>query len=189
MEEKKFWYVLYTKPRQEKKAKEQLDKISIENYLPLVKKKNKWSDRYKIVDEVIIKSYIFIFCSEKERIKALELSSIVRCLFDRGKPAIIPEWQMENFRKFIEKASDVFVYEGIPTGRKVLIIDGPFAGIIGTIQKCLNKNYFSVTLDFVNRSVTTIIPEKDLKIIEIFDEDIKDSDYLDNKLYEKFLAN
>lgn len=29
------WYAVYTAPRAEKKVKEQLDKIGVENYLPL----------------------------------------------------------------------------------------------------------------------------------------------------------
>jgi transcription antitermination factor NusG len=187
MIENKFWYVLYTKPNQEKKAKEQLDKLSIENYLATISKNKKWSDRVKRIDEVLLKSYIFISCVEKERLQSLELPSIARCLFDRGKPAVVPDWQIQNLKNFLSKAEDVFISDEKLEGRKVLIKEGPFAGIIGTIQKCLNKNYLSVSLDFVNRNITTLLPENAVKFIESFSEVIEEKEQTKNKLSEKFL--
>ncbi len=45
----KYWYALQTKPRQEFKAEKQLKNMGIENYLPVIVKKNSWSDRTKII--------------------------------------------------------------------------------------------------------------------------------------------
>lgn len=181
------WYVLYTKPNQEKKAKEQLDKIEIENYLAVVTKTRRWSDRLKKVDEVLIKSYIFIKGDEKTRLTALELPSIVRCLYDRGRPAIVPDWQIQNLKNFLNRVGTAFVHNNSIVGRKVVIKEGPFAGIIGTIQKTLNGNLLSVSLDFINRSVTTIIPDDEVQFIEIYSDDIDTNENIDNKLAEKFL--
>ncbi len=188
MIEKKFWYVLYTKPNQEKKAKEQLDKLCIENYLATIRRNKVWSDRIKIVDEVLLKSYIFICGDESDRLQALELPSIVRCLFDRGKIAIVPDWQIQNLKIFLSKAENVFVSAGKLEGRKVLVKDGPFAGIIGTIQKHLNRNYLSITLDFVNRTITTQLPEDSVQFIESFSEMLEETSLSENKLTEKFLS-
>lgn len=85
------WYVLYTKVHHEFKAQIQLNNLNIKNYLPANSRLKQWSDRKKKVREPLLKGYIFINATEKERLIALEQSSIVRCLFDNGKPAIIPE--------------------------------------------------------------------------------------------------
>lgn len=188
MIENKYWFVLYTKPNQEKKAKEQLDKLSIENYLATILKNKKWSDRVKKIDEVLLKSYIFISCDEKDRLLSLELPSIARCLFDRGKPAVVPDWQIQNLKTFLSKAEDVFISDEKMEGRKVLIKEGPFAGIIGTIQRHLNKNYLSISLDFVNRTITTSLPEDAVRIIESFSEVIEDRELTNNRFSEKFLS-
>jgi transcription antitermination factor NusG len=188
MIEKKYWFVLYTKPNQEKKAKEQLDKLGIENYLAAITKKKKWSDRVKKVDEILLKSYIFISCNEKARIYALELPSISRCLFDRGKPAIVPDWQIQNLKMFLSKAENVFISNEKLEGKKVLITEGPFEGIIGVIQKHLNKNYLSISLDFVNRTINTVLPEESVKIIETFSEFIEEKIPTNSKLVEKFMT-
>lgn len=185
MIENKHWYVLYTKPNQEKKAKEQLDNLSINNYLAVVKKKKKWSDRVKLVEEVVLKSYIFINSDEKQRIQALELPSIVRCVFDRGKLAIVPDWQIQNLKNFLLKTENIFLSDEKLEGKKVLIKDGPFCGIIGTISKHLNRNYLSISLDFVNRNITTIISQENIELIESFSEVIEDTEQLNKKMTEK----
>ena len=41
------WYAVYTAPRAEKKVKEQLDKIGVENYLPLQPVVRLWNNRKK----------------------------------------------------------------------------------------------------------------------------------------------
>lgn len=41
------WYAVYTAPRAEKKVKEQLDKIGIDNYLPLQPVIRMWNNRKK----------------------------------------------------------------------------------------------------------------------------------------------
>lgn len=188
MIDNKPWFVLYTKPNQEKKAREQLNNLNIENYLATVNKVKRWSDRNKNSEEIIIKSYIFIRSNEKERLMALKLSSMSRCIYDQGKPAIVPNWQIQNLKMFLLKTENVFVSNEILDGKRVLIKEGPFAGVIGTIQKSLNQNCLAVSLDFLNRSVTTIISEEAIKIIELFSEELDEKRNISDKLSEKFLA-
>ena len=44
----KFWIAVYTRPRSERKAVSELNKLGIETYLPVQKQLRKWSDRKKI---------------------------------------------------------------------------------------------------------------------------------------------
>ena len=54
------WYVLYTKPRQEKKVADGLIAIGIAAYCPLVTTIKQWSDRKKKVEVPLINSYVFV---------------------------------------------------------------------------------------------------------------------------------
>jgi transcriptional antiterminator RfaH len=154
---RKFWFALYTKPRHEFKAAEHLKLLGIHHYLPVVSKKKQWSDRKKIVTEPLMRGYIFIFADEKERLLALEEYSIVRCIFDNGKPAVIPEWQMDNLARFLKQENEFYLHEGLIPGTKVLIKSGPFEGVVGVVLESENHNMFSVSIDLLNRSVITHI--------------------------------
>ena len=155
----RFWFALYTRPRSEFKAAEQLKSVDISYYLPTVTKTRQWSDRKKKVTEPVMRGYIFIFATESERLLSVEQYSVARCVFDRGRPAKIPDWQIENLKKILNREADVIVHDGLIPGRKVLIKDGPFEGVIGIIQEMDNgKNSLSVSIDLLNRSIITHLP-------------------------------
>ena len=161
MEKKKEknWYALYTKPRNEKKVTERLSKQGYEMYCPLVRTLRQWSDRKKKVTEPLLRGYIFIYADEQERLISVEQRSIVRCLFDAGKAARIPEWQIENIKKMLQTDSEILVHNGIVPGAKVIIKSGPFEGIIGTIVTGKAGKSISVTIDILNRSVLASLPD------------------------------
>ena len=149
----KHWFALYTKPRCEFKARNQLKSINTDNYLPTIKKYHKWSDRKKEIEEPLIRGYIFIFADERERLLSLEQPSIVRCVSERGRAACIPEWQIENLRKVENIQGDLMIHNGILPGKKVEIINGPLKGAIGILESVGIKHRFGVSIDILNRSV------------------------------------
>lgn len=163
----KFWYALQTKPRQEFKAEKQLSGLGIEYYLPVIVKKNQWRDRVKQINEPVIRGYVFIKSNEIERLTALEQISICKCLFDQGKPAVIPDWQIENLKRMLRVQSDYFVYEGLVSGTKVEITQGPFTGVIGVIQSTSEKCTFAVCIELLNRTVIAHLPKDSIEVLKI----------------------
>jgi transcription antitermination factor NusG len=158
----KAWFALYTKSRSEFKAAEQLQAIGIQYYLPVVAKWKKWSDRKKKIIEPILKGYIFILADERERKLSLEPSSVVRCVFDNGRPAKIPEWQIENLKKMLSKESDFLIQDGLIPGVKVKIREGPFEGIIGVVHESDNGKTIAVSIDLLRRSVIAHLPKESI---------------------------
>lgn len=161
----KNWYALYTKPRSEFRAAEQLDVTKIIYYLPTVTSIKQWSDRKKKITEPIIRGYIFINADEKERLLALEQYSIVRCVTERGKPAVIPEWQIMNLMKMLEYEGDFFVMNKLIPGQRIKIKDGPFMGVEGVYTESENDKMIAVSIELLNRSVIAHLPKE--SIIEV----------------------
>ena len=130
----KVWFALYTKPKSEFKAAEQISECGICYFLPTITRVKQWSDRKKKITEPLLRGYIFIYADEKERIMSLEQQSVVRCLFDSGRPARIPQWQIDNLKTMLDSNSELFIKEGLIPGTQVRIKDGPFNGVIGIVQ-------------------------------------------------------
>ena len=149
----KHWFALYTKPRCEFKARNQLSSINTDYYLPTIKKYHQWSDRKKEIEEPLIRGYIFIYADEHERLLSLEQPSVVRCVCQGGRASCIPDWQIENLKKIETLNSDLEVYNGIIPGEKVEITSGPLKGVIGTFENIGCRNRFAVSIDILNRSV------------------------------------
>lgn len=153
----KKWFALYTKPKHEFKASLQLESEGIDFYLPVITRLKQWSDRKKKITEPLLRGYIFIYADEKERNLSLEQYSIVRCIFDNGRPAVIPDWQIDNLKNFLSKKEDVIVNSGVVPGARVKILDGPFEGIIGVIKQEAKGKTIAVNIELLNRSVLTQI--------------------------------
>src|SRR5580698_5536039 len=109
MGENKKWYVIYTKPRWEKKVYSRLREKGLESYCPLNKVRKKWSDRLKIVEEPLFKSYVFIHISEEDIPQVRMVNGVLNFVYWLGKPAIVRTTEIESIKKFLNEYDDVEV--------------------------------------------------------------------------------
>lgn len=156
----RYWYALVVKSKCEFKAADELSSVGVTTYLPSTTLVKKWSDRKKEIIVPIIRGYIFILANEKERFYSLEQKSVVKCLFDVGKPAVIPDWQIENLKKVLESKPEITIENGIAIGDSVKIIDGPFEGVVGVLQSSANGRTLSVSIDLIHRSIIVHLPNE-----------------------------
>lgn len=164
----KRWFALYTKPRHEFKAEIQITSLGVETYLPTTMEMHQWSDRKKKVRTPLLSGYIFIHADERERINALEVPSVIRCISERGKPAAIPENQIDNLRNFIHEETKYSIYNGIMKGTKIVIKEGPFQGVTGVVAEDSDGKTLAVAIELLNRSILTYISDND--IVEVVKE-------------------
>jgi transcriptional antiterminator RfaH len=161
------WFALYTKPRQEFKALIKIEAACIEFYLPTIIKIKQWRDRKKKIEEPILRGYIFIHGNEKERLIAMQNSSIVRTICFQGKPAVIPDWEMENLKKFLSHSADIIVSDKIEIGTKVKIMEGPFSDIVGIVTGEQEDKWLAVSIELLKRSVMVRLPKESIiKVLE-----------------------
>ncbi len=155
----KKWFALYTKPRHEFKANDQIKSYDVETYLPTTTVIKQWSDRKKKITEPLFKSYIFIKADETERNLALSCDSVVRTIFFNGKPAVIPDWEIDNLKQLLNNAEKVTVYNGMIKGTKVEIGSGPMRGLEGVVSMVSkDEQTLSVSIEMLNRSVIVSLP-------------------------------
>ncbi|MDV7140191.1 UpxY family transcription antiterminator [Maribacter sp. TH_r10] len=95
------WYVLYVKPKSEKKVAETLRTMGVEVYCPLVKEIRKWSDRKKTVESPLFKSYVFVRLKDRERQMVFGVHGVVRYLFWLGKPAIVKDEEIRAIEQWL----------------------------------------------------------------------------------------
>lgn len=156
------WYALVVKSRCEFKAEEELHSINVETYLPAMVSIRKWSDRKKEIKLPLIKGYIFVCATETERLYSLEQNSVVKCLFDGGRAAVIPDWQIENLKRVLEYNPKVTVESGLVKGDLVKIIEGPFKDVVGVLNSDENERSIRVSIDLINRSIIVNLPSESI---------------------------
>jgi transcription antitermination factor NusG len=138
------WYVLYTKPRQEKKVADSLNAIGISAYCPMVTVVKQWSDRKKKVQIPLINSYVFVNIENFNRDKVFIVHGIVRYLFWLGKPAVVRAIEIEALKKSLEGIVASFEVSAIQKDAIYKIPEGPFQGFEGIV-----KNVNSTTIQLL----------------------------------------
>ena len=93
------WYVLYTKPRCEKKTEKHLLSIGVNAYCPTYSQIKIWSDRKKKVNVPLLPSMLLVKLDRKEINKVFECSTVVRYMFWLGKRAIVRQSEVDALRK------------------------------------------------------------------------------------------
>ncbi len=136
------WYVVYTKPKWEKKVAAQLREKGIECYCPLITMVTQWSDRKKKVEVPLFNSYVFLQLDETDRNLAFLSSGVVRYLFWLGKPAIVKDDEIQTIKNWLEGSNSKNIsVEPYQAGSKIKVVSGPFANQEAIIQEVNNKEY------------------------------------------------
>lgn len=136
----KNWYIVYTKPKSEKKVALFLKKRNIESFCPLNCIKTQAFRRNKILEEPLFKSYVFVNITEKEISLIKQTDGVISLLYWMGKPAIISEDEIEAIREFTNTYQSVELERTqVNVSDKIRIIDGPNYSIEGNVFSLQNK--------------------------------------------------
>lgn len=144
MSEKK-WFVVYSKPRSEKKLDITLIQKGIESWCPVQRIERQWSDRKKIIEEPLFKSYVFVRISEAERQEVLQTPGAIQFVHYLKKPAIISDKEIQMIKDFllIEDAKvKVVNIEKFEVDAKVKIRKGVFMDKEGTVIRLGKKTAY-----------------------------------------------
>lgn len=132
------WYALYTRPRWEKKVNTLLTEKGIESYCPLNKVRRKWSDRIKLVEEPLFKSYVFVKIDEAQRTEVRMTHGVINFVYWNSKPAIVKEKEIEAIKRFLNEHENVEV-RPIQLNDEVVVVGGPLMEQKGKVLDVKNK--------------------------------------------------
>jgi transcription antitermination factor NusG len=107
---------VYTRPRWEKKVNQLLTEKGLESYCPLNKVRRKWSDRVKVVEEPLFKSYVFVKVNEDDRTAVRMTNGAINFVYWDGKPAVIKEKEIIAIKRFLNEYENV---EAVPADLKI----------------------------------------------------------------------
>lgn len=137
---KKQWYAIYSRPRWEKKVSKLLLDRGFESYCPLNKVRRQWSDRIKVVEEPLFRSYVFVKVSETEMKEVRMINGVVNFVYWNGKPAMVREREIENIRKYLKEYEHLEVQPiDLVVNDTVLVEDGLFMHQKATVLRVLRK--------------------------------------------------
>ncbi|HWB24579.1 MAG TPA: UpxY family transcription antiterminator [Chitinophagaceae bacterium] len=161
MKEERNWFAAYTKPRWEKKVDGILTKKGIISWCPLQKVEKKWSDRKKIIEEPLFRSYVFVNIADDERLSVLQTDGVINFVHYLGKPAIIKNEEIELIRSYLlEKNSTISILplQSFRENDKVVIKQGIFMDNTGTVLRAAGNKKIYVRLESLGQVMVVEFP-------------------------------
>ena len=167
MQPEKKWFAVYTKPRWEKKIDTVLIRKGVESWCPLQKIERQWSDRKKIIEDPLFKSYVFVHIDATEKTKVLMTDGVLNFVHYLGKPAIIKDDEINIIKKYLsEKDASIVIFsqEGFKEEMRITVNHGVFMGNEGTVIRGGKKKVY-VKLESLGQVMVVEFPAEFLSPI------------------------
>lgn len=156
------WYAAYTNANHEKRVTQQLEKRSVEHYLPLYESVRRWKDRRVQLQMPLFPGYVFVKLPLRDRLQLLQIPGVVHLVSFDGHPAPLPQEDIQAIRNCLDRGHQVEPHPYLTAGRRVRVRSGPLQGLEGTILRRKNRMRFVLSFELIMRSVAVEIDETEL---------------------------
>lgn len=158
------WLAVYTKPRWEKKVHQFFTEKGIESYCPLNKVHRQWSDRIKLVEEPLFKSYVFVHIAEAEQLQVKMINGVLNFVYWLGKPAVLKQVEIDRIRRFLNEHDNVEVQllELRPSDQ-VVVTGGALMDQQGKVLRTLG-NKAEIEIESLGYRLVAQVDKKNLEI-------------------------
>src|ERR1700693_6015046 len=89
------WSAAYTCANHEKRVTQQLEKRSVEHFLPLYESVRRWKDRRVRLHMPLFPGYVFVKLALRDQLQLLQIPGVVQLVSFNGRPAPLPQEDIE----------------------------------------------------------------------------------------------
>ena len=157
------WYALWTRSRHEQVVREQLERKSVEVFLPTIRKWSRWKDRKKQIDWPLFPGYCFARFEPHDSLPILKCTGVVNIVSFEGEPAAIPEHEIDSIRTLIDTDLAFDPVPLIKEGQMVEVVHGPLKGVVGRLVQKKEKARLVLSVDLIGQGVSVEIDAADVR--------------------------
>jgi transcription antitermination factor NusG len=157
------WYAAYTRAQHEKQVAAELGMREVEHFLPLYSSVRRWKDRRVQLELPLFPGYVFVRLALRERLRVLQIPSVVRLVGFSGQSTALPDREVEIMRSGLSQSLRAEPHPFLTVGRHVRITGGPFAGLEGVLRRKKSGMRVVVSLGLIQRSVAVDVDIADVR--------------------------
>lgn len=163
----RLWYVLHTKSRHEKVVNDLLLKKSVEAYLPLVTMRSKRRDRKVMIRVPLFPGYVFVKTDlhPNSHLEVVKTAGAVRLIGNNQGPVAVPDQTIDSLQIMVNSNQPVATGHQLKTGDQVMVVLGPFAGVVGTFARYGSKGRVVVNIEALGQYAGVEVGEDDIEVI------------------------
>ena len=125
-----------------------------------------WSDRKKVVLEPLFKGYVFVQVDEKLKWDILSINGIVNYVHWLGKPAKIPNSEIDTIRRFLNEFENIEITEAsMKVNAAVQVKQGVLMNYKGIVLE-LHGNRAKVKIESMGIQLSAFFDKKNLDLVD-----------------------
>ncbi|MGA8220687.1 MAG: UpxY family transcription antiterminator [Candidatus Acidiferrales bacterium] len=156
------WYAAYTCANHEKRVAEQMRERSVDHFLPQYRALRRWKDRRVALDLPLFPGYVFVRVALSERLRVLQVPSVVRLVSFGGRPVELPDEQMTRLLEGLSSKVLAGPHPYLTVGRRVRILRGALEGMEGILLRLRGSVRVVLSLELILRSISVEVDAGDI---------------------------
>jgi transcriptional antiterminator NusG len=158
------WFAVWTRSRHEHVVREQLERNHLEAFLPTITRWSRWKDRKKKIDWPLFPGYCFARFDPENVLPVLKCSGVVKIVSVEGKPAAIPDYELDSIRRLVGSELQYDPCPLIREGMRVEVMHGPLRGVVGRlVRKDAQRARLVLSVDLIGQAVSVEVDAADVR--------------------------
>ena len=157
------WFAIWTRSRHEHIVREQIERKHLDAFLPTITRWSHWKDRKKKIDWPLFPGYCFARFEEQESLAILKCTGVVNIVSVEGRPAPIPDHEIEGIRRLLESDLQYDPCPLIREGMMVEVTHGALKGVVGRLVRKGAHARLILSVDLIGQGVSVEVDAADVK--------------------------
>jgi transcription termination/antitermination protein NusG len=157
------WFAIWTRSRHEQVVREQIERKHLDAFLPTIPKWSRWKDRKKKIDWPLFPGYCFARFKPEESLAILKCTGVVNIVSFEGRPAPIPDHEIEGIRRLVESDLQYDPCPMIQEGMMVEVSHGPLKGVVGRLLRKGAHARLVLSVELIGQAVSVEVDAADVK--------------------------
>jgi transcription antitermination factor NusG len=149
------WFALNVRTRYSEFVDRSLKGKGYESFNPIASSKK----------EPLFPGYLFCRLNIERRLPVLIISGVFDVVRVAGKPAVIPEEEVENVRRISESRVSMQPWPWTKRGQRVRIKSGLWQGIEGVVERVKGQSRLICSVDAIQRSIIVDLDAADVQLL------------------------
>lgn len=154
------WYAVRVRSQHEDMVDRHLRARGLESFLPTFSRRQRWSDRFKIVDFPLFPGYVFCLFDLANRLPVLTVPGVVHLVGAGKNPVPIDAAEIEAIQVAVGSGFPRQPWPYLEIGQRVRIENGPLSGLEGTLLGSRGHHRLVLSVTLLQRSVAVQIHER-----------------------------
>ena len=159
------WYVLHTKSRFENVVHDGLCSKAMEVFLPKITVRSKRKDRKKLIRVPLFPGYVFVKSdlSANHHLDIVKTVGAVKLVGNNLGPISVPKDTIASLKIMIASEQPVETGYAFTKGDRVMVIQGPFAGVTGVFDRYGGKGRIVVHIEALGQFAAVEVDAEDVE--------------------------